>query len=63
MTRSCRLRKGDLRKTIEAVKAAGEDVARVEVDRDGKVIVVVGKPEGADAGTTNEWDSVLRGQD
>jgi hypothetical protein len=45
MTMRCRsnFKKGDVRKAVEAVKAAGESVARVEVDANGKVIVVVGK--------------------
>jgi hypothetical protein len=56
MTR-CRssFRKGDVRKAVEAVKAAGESVSRVEVGADGKVTVVVGKPaESTD--NKSEWD-------
>jgi hypothetical protein len=44
----------DLAKAIKAVAAAGMLVARVEVDKAGKIIVVVGEPGKATA-ECNEW--------
>lgn len=38
-------RQGDVTAAIKATKNAGESVARVEVDPDGKVTVFVGQPE------------------
>ncbi len=55
----CRFRQRDLTTAVKAVVAAGCKVARVEVDKDGKIVVVTGRPEepvnnvGND---TNEWD-------
>jgi hypothetical protein len=49
-------RKADLKKAVEAVAAAGQVVARVEVDRDGKIVIVTaGQPERREG---NEWDRV-----
>ncbi len=56
----CRFRQRDLTTAVKAVVAAGCGVARVEVDKDGKIVVVTGRPEepvnnvGND---TNEWDA------
>ena len=38
-------RQRDLTRAIKAARLAGLNVERVEVDRDGKIIVVTGKPE------------------
>jgi hypothetical protein len=49
-------RKADLQKAVEAVTAAGQVVARVEVDRNGKIVIVTaGEPERREG---NEWDRV-----
>jgi hypothetical protein len=53
-------KKGDVRRAVEAVKAAGEHVARVEVGADGKVIVVTGRPGERCDNNVNEWDQVLK---
>jgi len=37
----------DLTRAVKATIAAGVSVARVEVDRDGKITVVAGKPAEA----------------
>jgi hypothetical protein len=52
-------RQNDLAKALKAAAAAGVPVARFEIDRDGKIIVVAGKAE-QDAAVTevNEWDTV-----
>jgi len=54
-------RQRDVTKAIKAVAAAGVDVARVEIDKQGKIIIVSARaPLAADLGDTeeNEWDSV-----
>jgi hypothetical protein len=42
-------------RAIAAVRAAGIEVARVEVDKDGKIVIIAGKP-GEQIGEGNEWD-------
>jgi hypothetical protein len=39
----CTFRQRDLRLAVETARAAGLDIARFEIDRDGKIIVVTGK--------------------
>jgi hypothetical protein len=49
----------DVIRVLKAAKMAGIEVARVEIDRDGKISVVTGKSqEQAQAGTDNEWDDL-----
>ena len=49
-------RKADLKKAVEAVAAAGQVVVRVEVDRNGKIVIVTaGEIERREG---NEWDRV-----
>jgi hypothetical protein len=45
-------------RAVKAVAAAGVTVAKVEVDKDGKIVVVVGEAGKTDAPTENSWDSV-----
>jgi hypothetical protein len=57
MTRApATFRKADLRRAVEAVTAAGQIVARVEVDPNGKIVIVTAceleRREGS------EWDRV-----
>jgi hypothetical protein len=46
--RPCTFRKTDVTRAAKAVLAAGLLVARVEVDRDGSIVIVPGKPAEAD---------------
>ena len=49
-------RKADLRRAVEAVTAAGQVVARVEVDPNGKIVIVTaGELERREG---SEWDRV-----
>jgi hypothetical protein len=50
----------DVTRALRAAGAAGIEVQRVEIDREGKIILVTGKPREA-AGVENggnEWDQV-----
>jgi hypothetical protein len=49
-------KKGDLVRAIAAVRAAGIEVARVEVDKAGKIVIITGKPEQPKSGEGTEWD-------
>jgi hypothetical protein len=41
-------RQQDVTRAVKAVVAAGVDIARVEIDRFGKIVIVTGRPlEGA----------------
>jgi hypothetical protein len=58
MRRPCKFKKTEVTRLTEAVIAAGLEIARVEVAKDGSIIVVPGKPK-EDQGTSgerNEWD-------
>jgi hypothetical protein len=54
-------KKRDVTRAVQAVKAAGEKVQRVEVDKDGRIIVIVGEADQTTVVTTgdvNEWDRI-----
>jgi hypothetical protein len=52
-------RQRDVAAAIKAAKSAGIEVARVEIGKDGKIVIVTGKPEQPPVGDTNEWDSAV----
>jgi hypothetical protein len=53
-------RKSDLRKAVEAaMKATGAPVQRIEIDREGRIIIITGNP-GTAPGSANEWDTALK---
>jgi hypothetical protein len=50
-------RQQDVTKAIKATKAAGVDIARIEIAKDGRIVIVTAvEPVGARE--TNEWDQV-----
>jgi hypothetical protein len=55
-------RAGDVTKAVKAVAAAGVDIARVEIDKAGKITIIALGVEVCRDGLrrTNEWDTVLR---
>jgi hypothetical protein len=55
---ACSFRESDVRRAIRAARAAGIEIGRIEVDKDGKIVVVAGKPAEAEAKPANEWDGV-----
>jgi hypothetical protein len=54
-------KKTDVTRATSAVRAAGLEIARVEITKDGVIVVVPGKPEEpAGAGAeSNEWDGTV----
>ena len=48
----------DLRRAIRAFQKAGLSIARAEIDRDGKIIVVVGEGTAIQGSKVNEWDEL-----
>ncbi|HEY4982714.1 MAG TPA: hypothetical protein VII24_12450 [Pseudolabrys sp.] len=47
-------------RALRATEAAGIEIERVEIGKDGKIVVFVGKPKEAvdDCKDGNEWDSI-----
>jgi hypothetical protein len=45
---ACTFRQSDLTKAVKGVRDGGCSVAAVEIDRDGKIVVLVGRPAQAD---------------
>ncbi len=43
--RPCTFKQQDVTRALKATKAAGIDVQRIEIDKDGKIVVVAGKPD------------------
>jgi hypothetical protein len=60
--RPCLFKERDVTRATKAVLAAGLDVARIEISKDGVIVVVPGSsldktsPRSA---TANDWDEVL----
>jgi hypothetical protein len=40
----------DVTRALKAARAAGENVHKVEIDRDGKIVLTIGKPEAHPGG-------------
>jgi hypothetical protein len=53
----CTFRQRDVAAAIKAARAAGIEVARVEVAADGTIRVIAGKP--CENGQGNPWDVVV----
>jgi hypothetical protein len=54
-------KQSDVTKALKATVKAGFAVARVEIDKDGKIVIVTARPEDAANGEKpekNEWDEV-----
>jgi hypothetical protein len=41
---ACNFRETDLKRAIKAVLAADLEIARIEIEKDGRIILVPGKP-------------------
>jgi hypothetical protein len=56
-------RQRDVAAAIKAAKAAGCEVARIEVDKDGRITLILSngkeQPSGK-IGCDNEWDAILK---
>jgi hypothetical protein len=50
-------KQSDVTRALRAASAAGQPVHRFEIDRDGKIVVFVGKPGKQDT-EGNEWDKI-----
>ena len=46
----------DLLRAIRTSQKAGLSIARVEIDRDGKIVAVTGEGNTVQESTVNEWE-------
>jgi hypothetical protein len=56
---SLRFKQTDITRAVKALVAAGVGVSRVEIEKDGKIVIVPGQPTNMDrpvAAESNEWD-------
>jgi hypothetical protein len=56
-------RQSDLTRAIKGARAAGIDVARIEIGNDGKIVILPTQPGMALEIAQNEWDEVLGAND
>lgn len=58
----CTFKEVDLIRALRAAKKAGVDVARAEVGRDGKIVLVLNTDVQASQNSArNEWDEAVDG--
>jgi predicted membrane GTPase involved in stress response len=55
----CLFKQRDVTRVTKAVRAAGLGVARVEIAKDGAIVVVPGMPEGQVAAPSDDLDREL----
>ena len=51
-------RQQDVTRAVKAVRQAGVEVARVEVDKSGKIVIITADAALEDKQEGNEWDSI-----
>jgi hypothetical protein len=59
MRRPCLFKERDVTRAAKAVLAAGLPVARIEIAKDGSIVVVPGKPSDVSSDSVNPWDEVI----
>ena len=55
----CKLKKADITRAINAARTCGLEIARVEIDISGRIVIVAGKPVEIENENKNPWDEVL----
>ena len=51
-------RQADVTKAVKAVRSAGVDIVRVEVTRDGKIVIITTAEADLERPEQNSWDRV-----
>jgi hypothetical protein len=54
MTAQARFTQADLKRAVAGVVAAGQAIARIEIDREGKIVIIPGAIKNR-IGNDNEW--------
>ncbi len=57
----CNFRQRDLTRAIKGARAAGIDVARIEIEKDGKIVILPAQLAATPETGGNEWDEVPGG--
>jgi hypothetical protein len=52
-------RQSDISRAMKAAQAAGAEVAAIEIDQDGRIKIVIGKPTDEPAARPNPWDDAV----
>jgi len=55
---NCTFKQTDVTRAVKAVVAAGVEVARIEIDKAGKIVILAGKPGESNSAGVNEWDEI-----
>jgi hypothetical protein len=55
----CTFKQRDITAAVKAVTAAGVDVARVEVDKSGRIVIVAGKRGESMSNEGSSWDKAI----
>lgn len=58
MNRKAKFTQADVTRAVKGAVQGGLPISRVEVDQDGRIIILAGSPKKLDA--CNEWDEVLQ---
>jgi hypothetical protein len=53
----CTFRQTDVTRAIKGARAAGIDVARIEIEKDGRIVIL--PTQSASTPPRNEWDEAL----
>ncbi len=53
MTAQARFTKADVKRAASGVLSAGLNVAKIEIDPNGKIVIIPGSPK--EAGRSDEW--------
>ena len=51
-------RQVDVTKAVKAVRSAGVDIVRVELTKDGKIVIITAPATEPSQAEANEWDRV-----
>jgi hypothetical protein len=54
-----RFRESEMRRAIKAARSAGIRIGRVELNKDGTIVVVPGEPSDVSGDALNPWDEIL----
>lgn len=52
-------KQSDVSRAVKGVRSAGLGVSQVKIDREGCMIIVIGKEGGENSAKSNSWDEVL----
>jgi hypothetical protein len=63
MRKPCLFKERDVRRAAKAVMSAGLNVVRVEIEKDGRIVVVPGKSSEPQGNPSNDWDEALARDD